>query len=120
MNFKNVSKHFVFRTAKVVVLLFSICVVISAQARDFHTLNKTDEVIETTQQSSKSGFINKAEKDYYSDLDEDYEKQIENIRSVKNWIMTGIAAVCLTGSLIILMTLIHWKSKQKSGLKHLM
>jgi ribosome-binding protein aMBF1 (putative translation factor) len=92
----------------------------NAESRETRTLNTTSEAARKNQQRSESVLKKQAESDYYSDIDEDYKTKIEDVRSLKNWIMTGIAAISFIASLMILIVLIHIRSKKSSGLKYLM
>lgn len=71
--------------------------------------NETETVIK-----SKLG-----ESDYYSDVDEDYEQDIEKIRTVKKWITLGMIAFSFIGFVVLLIILIHLKSRKASRLMYL-
>lgn len=111
----------IFRNLRFVIILIGVCVLSSAQSRQSRTLNnKTIEASQAKHKNSESGSKNRLESDYYSEIDEEYETKIEDLRSVKNWILTGLAAVGFIGSLVIIIVLIHLKSRQISGLKSLL
>lgn len=63
---------------------------------------------------------NVVETDYYSDVDAEYEKEDKSIRTRENWIILGIYAISCIGSLVIIIILVHMKSRKASGLMHLM
>lgn len=59
------------------------------------------------------------EKDYYSDVDEDYEQAIQDIRSMRNYVNTGVFAISFLVTLCIIIILVHMKSRKVSQLMHL-
>lgn len=60
------------------------------------------------------------ETDYYSDVNEESEAEIEEMGIKQKRIYLGIIAFSFIGSLVILIVLVHMKSRRVSGLKHLM
>lgn len=100
-----------FRMMKVFVLLITICVINSGQSREISI-----EISDTTE----STVINDAERDYYSEFDHDeYERQLEHLKYVKRWLILGAIAVSFIGSVLILIVLVHLKSKKTSRLMSL-
>lgn len=76
------------------------------------------QAIKTKNDSLNSNKV--AEADYYSDSNEESEEKIEEIRMAQKRIYLGIIAFSFIGSLVILIVLVHIKSRRVSGLKHLM
>ena len=97
------------RIAKVffISILISIFVLCNAQTTEHSRKNKTTQAVE------------KIESDYYSDADIEYEQTLEEIRSAKNWIMLGVIAISFIGSIMILIVLVHFKSRKESRLMYL-
>lgn len=83
------------------------------------------EIIEKT--SSESPNENEAdydrnaiERDYYSDFDDEYERKTETIRTAENWISLFVLAFSLIVSILIVIILVHLKSRKESQLMSLM
>lgn len=93
-----------------------LCVV---QSREITPKNS----IEATTDLPKAEAViinNVVESDYYSEVDEEYEKTAQKVRTVENWIILGIYAISFIGSLVIAVILVHMKSRKASGLMYLM
>lgn len=88
-------------------VLISVCLLSFVQSREI-------------KRSTSSESPNESERDYYSDIDEEYERKIENIRTVENWISLGVLAISLVISLLIIITLVHLKSRKESQLESLL
>lgn len=61
----------------------------------------------------------RAEKNYYSDIDEEYEREVKSFRDLGSKIILGIIAFSFLASLVILIVVIHLRSRKVSQLKHL-
>lgn len=84
---------------------------------------KQSNELEAQANKTKNDSLNSnkvAEIDYYSELNEESEEKIEEIRISQKRIYLGIIAFSFIGSLVILIVLVHMKSRRVSGLKHLM
>lgn len=101
--------------------MFSICLLSSVQARE--------ALISTSSETAQMKLLNDTkavvgseigEIDYYSDIDREFEKKTEAIRSVENWMTTAVIAISLIGSLVIIITLMHFRSRKISGLMYLL
>lgn len=97
--------------------VIGICV-LCAQSRE---IIKPSEPQQTKQLNETQTVVkNKSERDYYSDIDEDqYLRKVDDLRSLKNWIVLGITAFSFIGCVVILIILIHLKSRKASRLMYL-
>lgn len=103
------------RIAKVLLGLYLLSVVCSTEIKS----NKSaTDLIEGETKPTIS--YNVEETDYYSDVDYEYEKKIQTIRTIENWIILGIYAISCLGSIVIIVILMHLKARRSSGLKNLM
>lgn len=94
------------------VVLVSFCLLNFAQSAEIETsseLPQTTDVLEI-----------KSETDYYADFNDDYAQRIQDVRSMRNWINLGIIAVSLISSLVLLIVIIHLRSKKESRMMSLM
>ena len=77
-------------------------------------------VTEHSKESKSIYESNSIEGDYYSDVDDGYEKQVENIRTIGNWISVFVLAMSIIVSLVLVIVLLHLKSVKESQLTRLM
>lgn len=76
--------------------------------------NEFESVIKQQKQQQEEQIVKGALRDAYAQ-----HKKVKNIRSVENWIALTCLALTLIFSLILLIIVIHLKSRQKSNLLHL-
>lgn len=88
-------------------------VLVSVWLVNFVRLSEVDETISTTTES-------KLESDYYSDFDADYARRFQDVRTMRNWINLYIIAASMIVSLLLLIVIIHLRTKKKSGMISLM
>lgn len=103
------------RIAKV---LLGFCLLCAVRSSRIASNSSATDLIKGDTQPAIS--YNVVETDYYSDFDEEYERKTETIRTMENWIILGICAISLIGSLVIIVVLVHMKSRRASRLMHLM
>jgi hypothetical protein len=89
------------------IVLISVWLVSLAQS------SPVDETMSTTTET-------KLESDYYSDFDADYARRFQDLRTTRNWINLYIIAVSMIVSLLLLIVIIHLRTKKKSGIISLM
>lgn len=63
---------------------------------------------------------NSIKEDYYSDVDGEYEIQVETIRTIGNWMSLLALAMSIIVSLVLVIVLLHLKSVKESQLTRLM
>lgn len=59
------------------------------------------------------------ENEYYSDDVDEYELQVKSFRDTKSKIALAVVACSFLGSLVVIIVLIHRKSRKASQLMHL-
>lgn len=95
-------------------ILTVVCVLVAVQAVAMSSFDTKDSGSENSIVENKI-----AEPDYYSDIDEEFEKKTEDIRTAENWIIMAVLAVSFIGSIVLVIILIHLKSRKASGLLYL-
>lgn len=83
---------------KFIALLIVIIVVQSGEMRTKASILNESTKIERSNETES--VINKGESDYYSDVDDEFEKQVESIRSTQNWVNI---IICFSSSIEITM-----------------
>lgn len=100
--------------AKLLVLTMLVAVLSAEYAKEISVAqNKSTEAseIEPAEQI--------VENEYYSDDDDEYELKVKSFRDTKSKIVLAVVACSFLGSLMIIIVLIHRKSRKVSQLLHL-
>lgn len=75
---------------------------------------------ESSPENETSFERNSIESDYYSDIDEEYERKTETIRTFENWLSLCVLAISIIVSILIVIILLHIKSRKASQLMNLL
>lgn len=97
--------------------MLGLCVLSFVRSNHITSIKSATALIKDDAETTIS--YNVVETDYYSDVNEEYEKKTESIRILEKKIILGVYAISCIGSLVLVIILVHLKSRKASRLTHL-
>lgn len=104
------------------MLIFSMSfyVLNAVQTREISVTHKSSESTQVEESNKTESAVNSnAQSDYDSDIDSEYEETVKSLRSVRSKIILGTIAVSFLGLLVLIIVLVHFKSRKVSQLMSL-
>lgn len=98
----------------------SFCVLSALQSREISVTHKSSESTHVEELNKTESAVNSnAQSDYNFDIDSEYEQKVKSLRSIKSKIILGTVAFSFLGLLVLIIVLIHFKSRKVSQLMSL-